>query len=153
MVEENKEVLFMLHNASKSFLRPVSMKYRNFDEILADCVAAIEGSYYRRERDGEDDYNELALRIENLAAELALCPETYYAISELFGAGSRRNHEVDSNDGNRLNATGEYQQSLEDLEGEGGGSAEQTKNNAQFPPDIMQYLSTSGQSSTLKKKY
>lgn len=62
---------------------------RNVQDVLSDCVGVIESNYYGVEAQSDGEYNELAAKIESLASELALCPETYYAISELFSAGNR----------------------------------------------------------------
>ena len=53
----------------------------------------IESNYYGAEAQSDGEYNELAAKIESLASELALCPETYYAISELFSAENRPREE------------------------------------------------------------
>ena len=65
------------------------MTHRNFDDILSDCVDIIEKNYYGAQAETDGDYNDLAAKIENLGAELALCPGTYYAISELFSEARR----------------------------------------------------------------
>lgn len=50
-------------------------------------MTVIESNVYGAHAENDSDYNELAAQIENLAAELALCPVTYFAISELFSCG------------------------------------------------------------------
>lgn len=81
---------FIAHCGNSAASGPWSKRAgRSFDEILTDCVNVIENNYFEAQAKSDGDYNNLASRIESLAAELALCPATYYAISELFTVGNR----------------------------------------------------------------
>ena len=74
---------------------------RNVEDLLADCVDVIESNFYGAQAETDGEYNALASKIETLAAELALCPDTYYAISELFTAANTRQEDAERAEYNR----------------------------------------------------
>jgi hypothetical protein len=87
---------FIAHCGNSAAAGPWSKRTgRNVEELLTDCVDIIETNYNGAQAETDGEYNDLAAKIEALAAELALCPDTYYAISELFSAANTRREEAE----------------------------------------------------------